>query len=250
MWEFLGMLLKYRIYFFLFELSLYPSIRLFNRWRDAKGKQKKEYQMKLEIVIFVSSIIYIGICALCIHIFGIDAFREVVWMSVLAKVIFHPVVMLVRWVSSKTIYREPIVAYVNDRKEMGLLGIDIMVMVLPGIILYFVMLPFVLGAVITGLLCGIILYRAYRDSLVVRDKSVKLSIKQTMNQLWKDHGVFTWSTILWLVLYFGLGDVSKVTFLLPIIAFTPIAVWMDVNTRKHQILRARQVNEHEKETVD
>lgn len=250
MMEFLGMLLKYRIYFLLFELTLYPSIHLFRKWRDAKGRQRKEYQTKMEVAIFISSMVYFALGCLCIYIFGLDEFREIAWLAVMAKVVFMPAVMAIRWITSKTVFRKEVVDYVKDRKSKGLLEVDIMVSVIPGIILYFVMLPFALGAGVVGFVFGLLTLVAYRDSSRIRGNTNRLSTKQMIGGLWKDHRKFGWSIGLWLVLYLLLGGSSKVTYVLPILVFAPIAINMDLNIRKHKILKMSKVIDDAEKTID
>jgi len=217
-------LLKYRIYFSLFELSLQPSIRLFKKWRDAKGKQRDIYREKMEIVIFASAVVYVLIAVLCVYIVGVEKFQEAVWLAIIAKGVFIPVATAVRWISSRTIFRKEVIQYVKGRKDRDLLGLDMMVIVIPGIILYFAMLPFMWGVVTTGILYSGLFWIAYRDSLSIRNEVKKVKIQE----MWKDHGVCVWSVPVWLVLYRVLGGSTKVTYVLPLFVFTPIVISMDL----------------------
>jgi hypothetical protein len=127
-----------------------------------------------------------------------------------------------------------------------LLTLDVMVIIIPGIILYFAMLPFIWGAVIASIIYSGLLWQAYRDSLSIRKEAKRVRIRE----MWKDHGVCVWSVPVWFVLYWVLGGSAKVTYVLPLLVFTPIVIGMDLNIKKHKLLKARQVIEHAESAND
>lgn len=241
--HFLYVLFKYRIYFLVFELSFYPTLYAFRKWKQAEGDERKERRSRLEVIAFFSIVFYFIVGGLTVWIIGLEDFRSAAWMAVLAKLVFMPVVLLVRWVLSKTTLRDKMANYVRGRSQAHLIEMDVLLAVIPGAILYFIMLPFVAGAIIISIILGLVAYRAYVSSLRVREKEQKTSIRQTLRGMWQDHKSCLWSAGIWFMIYVGLGGSSKMTYLLPLLVFIPFGVWMELNIKK-----ANKVDEHEKTT--